>query len=436
MQHKGTAGNDRDEPPFLFGLIGEGAKRSSTAFNTTLRSIDQRVLVKIWGAGTIAVLLLVVVAGIAAEPGVVGVLQALFAGVFLALLFAVGFGTLVIATRRAPGAGLPTPPATVLALDSQLAPTIAELNELRRELVSEVKARSITRVPLGVVAAIVLWALCQSNSNPPGALGFVMFVVVGALGGEMWAVHAPDRRYRRIYKQRVLPQLASGVGSLTYREASRERVARFAAERILPDHDSLQADDEIAGTHDGLPIEIIEVRLRKRVNKKTRVVFDGLLVGVTLPRSLTATTVVMPDRGLWEKFKVGWRGAAMEPVRLEHLAFEQCYEAYTTDQVEARALLTPAFMERFIALAESSGFALPGALAEGNTLVVALPKRMGSADLFEPPPYWKPAGGDTLVRLQNDIRKVLAMANTVINLDFWATGHQRDAARAREQSAQ
>lgn len=431
MKQLGSAESDREEPPLLFGLIGEGAKRSSAAFNATLRSIDQRVLVKIWGGGTAAVLLLVLVAGISASPTVLGVLQALFAGVFLALLFAVGFGTLVISTRRAPAPAQPTPSAAATALDSQLAPTIAELNALRRDLISEVKARSITRVPLGIVAAIVLWMLSQSNSNPPGALGFVMFVVVGALGGEMWAVHAPDRRYRRIYKQRVLPQLASEVGNLTYREASRERVARFAAERILPDHDSLQADDEIAGTHDGLPIEIIEVRLRKRVNKKTRVVFDGLLVAVTLPRSLTNTTVVMTDRGLWEKFKAGWCGAAMEPVRLEHLTFEQRYEVYSTDQVEARALLTPAFMERFVALGDSSGFALPGAMAEGNTLMVALPKRMGTPDLFEPPPYWKPAGGDTLLRLQNDIRKVLAMTDAVIHLDFWASGYQRDAARTR-----
>ena len=82
-------------------------------------------------------------------------------------------------------------------------------------------------------------------------------------------------------------------------------------------------------------------------------------------------------------------------------------------------------------MSSSSGFSLPGAKAEGNTLVVALPKRMGTAALFEPPPYWKPAGGDALVRLQNDIRKVLDMTDTVIHLDFWARGRQRDAAGAR-----
>ena len=91
-------------------------------------------------------------------------------------------------------------------------------------------------------------------------------------------------------------------------------------------------------------------------------------------------------------------------MQLDDVTFEQRYDVYSTDQIEARALLTPAFMERFMSLAESSGFSLPGAMAEGNTLIVALPKRMGAGDLFEPPPYWKPAGGDALVRLQDDIR--------------------------------
>jgi hypothetical protein len=114
----------------------------------------------------------------------------------------------------------------------------------------------------------------------------------------------------------------------------------------------------------------------------------------------------------------------LERVLLEHPEFVRRYEVYSSDQIEARALLTPAFMERFTALAASSGFALPGALAEGNRLVVALPKSMGTRDLFEPPAYWKPAGGRALVGLERDIRAVLDVADTVVALDFWAAGRR------------
>jgi hypothetical protein len=60
---------------------------------------------------------------------------------------------------------------------------------------------------------------------------------------------------------------------------------------------------------------------------------------------------------------------------------------------------------------------------------------MGTGDPFELPAYWQPAGGAALVRLENDIRAMLKMADSVITLDFWAAG-QRDAARARARHRQ
>ena len=260
------------------------------------------------------------------------------------------------------------------------------------------------------------------------ALG--LFMIVGAVAGEYWAAYKLERQYRRRYKDQVLPKIASALGNLTYREASKSEVERLAGLRILPEYDALSTDDEIHGVHNSLPIRIVEVRLRRRRNKRTVTVFDGLLVAIMLPRSLTATTLVLTDRGVWENFKARWRGAGLETVRLEHQEFEKRYEVSSTDQIEARALLTPAFMDRFVELATRAEFAVPGAIAEGHTLTVALPKRMGAGDLFEPPPYWMPAGGAALVRLENDIRAVLKMADTVNKLDFFAAGRQRDAERA------
>ena len=152
--------------------------------------------------------------------------------------------------------------------------------------------------------------------------------------------------------------------------------------------------------------------------------FDGLLVDLVLPRSLTGTTAVIADEGLWGNLEARWRSDRLQRVRLEDPTFEARYEVYSTDQIEARALLTPAFMERFTALAALSGFALPGAWAEGNRLVTALPK-LKPVDLFEPPVYWKPAGGKALVALSQDIEAVLKMADAVIDLDFWASGRGR-----------
>lgn len=422
--------HEREEPPFVHGLIEGGMRRTESVVRTIVRSINQRLLIWFWGVGTVATFVFIVIASIVASPSVSGVLQGLFVGLFVALLFAVAFGSLMLWARKAPRTASATS-ARATELDARLAPALRELNTLRRDIIKQVKARSMTRVPLGTAAGIAAWALAQRNSDPPGVFELVLFALVGAAAGEFWAGHKLDRQYRRRYKDRVLPQLAADFGNLTYRQASTDEVHRLGAHRFVPDFDMVQADDEIGGTHDGLPVRIVEVCLRRRQQKKSAVIFDGLFVAIGLPRNLTGTTVVLTDRGMWDNFKTSWRGGALEVVRLEHAEFEQLYDVYSTDQIEARALLTPAFMERFVALARTSGFSVPGAIAEGNMLIVALPKRLGTADLFEPPAYWKPAGGGALVRLQNDIRVVLRMADTVINLDFWAAGRQRDAARAR-----
>jgi hypothetical protein len=423
--------NNLEQPPFVQGLIIGAIEHSGAWLHRTVRSVDERVLFWCWGLGAAGLFVLVLIGSIVQSPTVIGVLQGLSAGVFVALLFAVAFGFFLQWARK-DHADTTTTEASTRAgtLDARLAPALRDLTALRADIISQVKARSVTRVPLGTVGGVVAWLIARQGDNPPSLPALALFMLIGALAGEYWAAHKLERQYRRRYKDSVLPQIASALGNLSYRESSKSEVERLAGMRILPDYDSLISDDEIHGVHSGLPVRIVEVRLRRRHNKKSVTVFDGLMVGITLPRSLTGTTLVLTDRGVWENFKARWGGARLDTVRLEHQEFEKRYEVRSTDQIEARALLTPAFMERFVELGTRGGFAVPGAIAEGNTLTVALPKRMGAGDLFEPPPYWMPAGGAALVRLENDIRAVLRIADTVIKLDFFAVGRQRDAERA------
>ena len=417
------------QPPFVLSLVESGVGRFSAMVGATMRRLNGPWLVTVWFGGGAALAVLTLIGSIVQTPGLVGAAQGLFAGVFLGLLYCAGFGFLYIGYRDEKKA--PAKEPVRVDIDPHLAPILRELDVLRADISERVRARSVTRIPMGVLGGIGLGLVAQRADDPPGGLAILIFMFIGAVAGEQWASYSLEKKYRRRYKDEVLPHLARGIGDLTYRSASPERLDQFGASRILPDYDSIEVDDEIAGTHGGLPIEIIEVKLKRRVNKKTRVVFDGLLVGITLPRSLTSTTLIATDRGAWENFKSRWRGGNMEVVRLEDPDFEERYEVYGTDQVEARALLTPAFMERFVKLATKSDCGVPGAIADGNYLAVALPKRFGMGDLFEPPPYWKPAGGESLTGLQSDIRRVLKFADTIIELDFWARGRANDARQTR-----
>ena len=153
---------------------------------------------------------------------------------------------------------------------------------------------------------------------------------------------------------------------------------RLQAQRIFPGLQGVDVDDAIVGTHHGLAIDIFEARLQKGSGDKQRVVFNGLLIGAhTAAQPDRHRRGTVPDEAVFGNLKAAWRLAAWSRSASEDPRFEGRYEVYSTNQIEARALLTPAFMERFMALAARSGFSLPGAMAEGNRLVVALPKSLG-----------------------------------------------------------
>jgi hypothetical protein len=160
---------------------------------------------------------------------------------------------------------------------------------------------------------------------------------------------------------------------------------------------------------------MVELRLDRDNDKSTTTIFDGLLARVTLPRSLRGTTIVLADGGALGSLRDLLRREGTR-VRLEDPAFEQRYQVFGTDQVAARALLTPAFMERFMALGARTGFREPLALAEDNCLTILLPKA-DATDLFEPPSYDRPAASRAaLTRLHDNIAAVLEIADAVLDL--------------------
>ena len=411
--------HEHDDLPFVQRLLVRSVHTAQHTIAGGLRALGQRTLLWLWGGVTVATLLILLVGGLAAATDIAGILTAAFAAFFAALVVA-GAGAWVVIGVLGTSRTRAVDRTEVPALEGRLAPVLRELDVVRAEIVKKVKVRSATRVPAGMTLAGLMWLIERAGDEPAGLSDLVVLLVIGALAGEVWASYALGQEYVRLYKSRVLPLLAERFGNLTYRVASPADFDALARYRVMADFDTVEAEDELVGTYRGLALRITEAKLTKRSGKQKQTPFDGLLIDLVLPRSLTGTTVVRADQGVFGNLATRLRSSALERVRLEDPRFERQYEVYGSDQIEARALLTPAFMERFTALASGEGFSRPAALAQGNRLTAALPKRM-MGDLFEPPPYWKPAGGgEALLSLSRDIEAVLKMADAVISLDFFS----------------
>jgi len=152
--------------------------------------------------------------------------------------------------------------------------------------------------------------------------------------------------------------------------APREILSAFSNVGILPSYNRETCTDHISGKVEDVSFEIIEAHLihrsRNRKNETTdTTVFRGLLARFDFPKPFKARTLVMADRGAIFNVLGGLFGSD-ERVRLEDPRFEKAFEVYSPDQIEARYLLTPAFMERLLSLKARVNCSLCAAFDQGQ----------------------------------------------------------------------
>ena len=346
-----------------------------------------------------------------ASPGLPGMLVHLLA----ALGIAVGF-TIAAAVTLALVIMATTPPAPIRPTRGQgpLGPVLDELEAVRRLAKRLAFRRSLWMAPLGACAGIAagsFWAWV--NDYDPVQVGFIG-LLAGVSAGYAIAASPAARSYARLYKSRVVPMLIGTSSELHYRRPPKDQLQPLQA---LFRFDVLRGDDALVGSYRGLPVVIAQVRaLRRRPLRNSKVAFEGLVVEVALLNHLSGDTIIQP--ALSGSLAQETKPHGLERVDLEDRAFESAYKVYSNDQVMARALLTPDFMERFRNLDRRGRFGQPFCLGRADDLFVALPTPPGST-IFTPPDFDKQAAADpdVLAQLKADFAAVLRLIDSVIDLD-------------------
>ena len=98
-------------------------------------------------------------------------------------------------------------------------------------------------------------------------------------------------------------------------------------------------------------------------------------------------------------------------VKLENPDFEKTFDVYSTDQIEARYLLSPSMMERLLALDREFNKNITISFRDSNILI-AIPE---SRNHFEAS-IWKPM--DDLSQLKNDCSSIHALVSIVEDLNL------------------
>jgi hypothetical protein len=237
---------------------------------------------------------------------------------------------------------------------AELGPWLSEKEARRKAAVS----RLFKGGAAALAAALVIGAVLGFAGAPTPVI--LIAAVASAMGLMAWAGY-PLSQLRKDVKLGLNTRMAAAFG-LTYapKPVSPVRFDAFQSHGLIPNSDRRDFEDHFSGEAHGADFELYEAHLQQRRRNKDRTyyvtVFRGVLIRITFPRTVEGVTLVTRDKGLFNGLEAFSRrhlsGRKLERIGLVDLRFDRLFEVYGTDQVMARYLLTPSFMERLLRLEE------------------------------------------------------------------------------------
>ena len=229
-----------------------------------------------------------------------------------------------------------------------LAPITENLENKRLELKSEGKK---TGLIAGLITAAVLFIVVLLAGAPVivgFGLGVVFFLILFFV-----CINNKSSELTAYYKKDIVSKLIeSQVPGAEYHPNKGISQNEFHSMNLFNKPDRYKTEDLIKGKIDKTDFGCAEVVAEERhvtVDSKGRrteywsEIFNGFIFIADFHKHFNGVTKISRD----SLFKFSFAG---ERVKLENIEFEKLYDVYSTDQVEARYLLSPSMMEKFIAL--------------------------------------------------------------------------------------
>ncbi|WP_321394613.1 DUF3137 domain-containing protein [Emcibacter sp.] len=236
--------------------------------------------------------------------------------------------------------------------ERELLPELQEVEAGRPRAMKIFAAAAVVAVVLFCGAAYFI--LVRQVADPQ----LMIFAGVGCIGIGALGLK-PLSSLQKQAKDRIMMALCGHLGLSYQLKPGAQPISIFKDLRLIPGHNKRRIEDRIYGQAGGVDFNLFEAKLKQETRdskgrKSSRTVFRGLLSHFDFHKNFSGTTIIRKDKTALGNFFDGTFNDG-ERVKLEDPEFERLFEVYATDQVEARYLLTPTFMERIKKLAALVG---------------------------------------------------------------------------------
>ena len=201
-----------------------------------------------------------------------------------------------------------------------------------------------------LIIVLAFWLMTKENSIDMGPIFFISGLFVMLL-------YAPFHKYKKATKASIMPKFAKFFGDFKYDFERTINDLTLKNSKLFKDYKINTGDDYFSGKYRDVNIIIAEEKLQNEsklsndgISKST--VFRGVCILLEMNKNFCGQTVALQDKGILNKF---YQLPKLKHIELEDPEFEKFFEVYADDQIEARYLLTTAFMERMLKLCELFG---------------------------------------------------------------------------------
>ncbi|WP_082700899.1 DUF3137 domain-containing protein [Erythrobacter sp. YT30] len=253
----------------------------------------------------------------------------------------------------------------------------------------EAKEKAYWRWTVG--ACILLPLLAFMWFAPVGFGDFKVIISVVAVGGVSAWGYMPINEAKKAIKIGINSAIAKSLGVFYEHDLEPGREFEICKTyQLVPSYDRDDFEDRWHGQLEGHGFELYEAHLEERrgsgKNRRWVTVFRGAIIQMEFGRAFHSTTLLQRagKHKSWfglggRKDQVRFKGHELSIVDQVHPSFEDVFDVYTDDQVEARVIVHPSFVEHLLTIeAAFEGDAVRAAFKEGKVIIA-----VESGNLFE-----------------------------------------------------
>lgn len=233
---------------------------------------------------------------------------------------------------------------------------MTKLAPLERERISEAETFKvcITCAIIFFIAVLVMGLFVKFLENGPALIFtltgcFVLSIVFMFIAGNI------QKKFRNRIKSQLLTDLLFLFGNFNIYRNEIISLKEIKNTGLFPNANIKNDDDRIGGTYKGINVFLFETELSQQdesndINRRkysnSVQVFKGLILRTVMNKKYNGRTIIK-QRALNTTGQNEFKAPQdLEEVILEDSEFNKSYAVFSNDQVEARYLITPTFMER------------------------------------------------------------------------------------------